>query len=139
VDEGGAFIRSIGNLPKKLTASIFVHPLCNLQLQEELRRKYRKEMVPWARIVAHGECFATNHGVAACVMARRGLGCKEEKVPRKLLQKYIKNKEGFTFLTNWKKWSAIKKAAVAAIKKQTRKEVKSLVSWQHHRKQLTTG
>jgi len=55
------------------------------------------------------------------------------------LQKYVKNKEGFTLLTNWKKWSAIKKAAVAATKKQTRKEVKSLVSWQHHRKQLTTG
>ena len=39
---------------------------------------------------------------------------------------------------NAKQWSAIKKAAIAAIKKYTKQEVKSLVSWQHYRKQLIT-
>jgi IS605 OrfB family transposase len=79
----------------------------------------------------------SNHEAAAYVIARRGLGFKSEKIPRQLEQKHIKKKEGFAILPNWKKWSAVKKAAVAAIKKQ--KEVKSLVSWQHHRKQLTAG
>jgi hypothetical protein len=39
----------------------------------------------------------------------------------------------------WKQWSAVKKAVIAAIKKQIKREVKSLVSWQHHRKQLIAG
>jgi IS605 OrfB family transposase len=117
---------------------------------QAIERRAARERVPLLRvpppytsvigILKYQEQYGlSNHEAAAYVIARRGLGYKEEKVPRKLLQKYVKNKEGFTFLVNWKKWSAIKKAAVAAIKKQTRKEVKSLVSWQHHRKQLTTG
>ena len=57
----------------------------------------------------------------------------------KLVQKYIKKKERFPELSNWKQWSSIKKAAVSAIKKLTKQEVKSLVSWQHYRRQLITG
>lgn len=120
------------------------------KLLHVIERRAAREGVPLARVPPpftsaigilkyqhqHG---LSNHEAAAYVIARRGLGYKEEKVPRKLLQKYVKNKEGFTLSANWKKWSAIKKAAVAAIKKQTGKEVESLVSWQHHKKQLTTG
>ncbi|MCL5982771.1 MAG: IS200/IS605 family accessory protein TnpB-related protein [Firmicutes bacterium] len=81
----------------------------------------------------------SNHEAAAYVIARRGLGKTCEKVPQNLLQKYVKNKAGFIRLPNWKQWSAVKSAAVAAIKKQTKQEVKNLVSWQHHRKQLIAG
>jgi len=52
------------------------------------------------------------------------------------VQKYVKKRNTFALLTNWKQWSSVKKAVIAAIKKQTKREVKSLVSWQHHRKQL---
>ena len=67
------------------------------------------------------------------------LGYIKEKVPQQLIQTFIKKKkkkETFTLLTNWKQWITIKKAATAAIKKQTKRKVKNLVSWQHHRKQL---
>lgn len=78
----------------------------------------------------------SNHESAAYVVARRGLGYIKEKVPKQLINRLIKKKEHFEKLNNWKQWSAVKKAAIAAIKKQTKQEVKSLVSWQHHRKQL---
>jgi len=81
----------------------------------------------------------SNHEAAAYVIARRSLGYSIEPVPKRLVQKYIKKKDAFALLTNWKQWSAIKKAAVTAIKKQTKRKVKSLVSWQRHRKQLLTG
>ena len=78
----------------------------------------------------------SNHEAAAYTIARRGLGYIKEKAPQQLIQTFIKKKETFTLLTNWKQWSTIKKAATAAIKKQTKRKVKNLVSWQHHRKQL---
>lgn len=80
----------------------------------------------------------SNHEAAGYVIARRGLGRNYEKVPRLLVKRFINNKkkEGFSKLNNWKQWSAVKKAAVASVKKHTGKEVQSLVSWQHHRKQL---
>ena len=81
----------------------------------------------------------SNHEAAAYVIARRGLGCSEEKTPKRLVQKYIKKRDTFALLTNWKQWSSIKKAVIAAIKKHTKQEVKSLVSWQHYRKQLKAG
>lgn len=81
----------------------------------------------------------SNHEAAAYMIARRGLGYREERIPRKLAQKYVKKRAAFALLPNWKQWGSIKKAATAAIKKQTKKEVKSLVSWQHYRKQLLAG
>jgi len=78
----------------------------------------------------------SNHESAAYVIARRGLGYRKEKIPKPLINRLIKEIKGFNSLNNWKQWSAIKKAAIAAIKKLTKREVKSLVSWQHHRKQL---
>ncbi|AGL03453.1 IS200/IS605 family accessory protein TnpB-related protein [Desulfoscipio gibsoniae] len=80
----------------------------------------------------------SNHEAAGYVIARRGLGLNCEKVPKPLVKQFIKKKkkDGFSKLTNWKQWSSIKKAVVAAIKKHTKKEVQSLVSWQHYRKQL---
>jgi IS605 OrfB family transposase len=81
----------------------------------------------------------SNHEAAAYTIARRGLGYGNEKVPKKLVQKYVKKKEAFVLLTNWKQWSSVKKAVIAAIKKQIKREVKGLVSWQHHRKQLIAG
>lgn len=81
----------------------------------------------------------SNHEAAAYVIARRSLGYSEEKTPKRLEQKYIKKRDTFALLTNWKQWSSIKKAVIAAIKKHTKQEVKSLVSWQHHRKQLIAG
>lgn len=81
----------------------------------------------------------SNHEAAAYTIARQGLGNRNEKVPKQLVQKFVKKKATFALLTNWKQWSSVKKAVIAAIKKQTKREVKSLVSWQHHRKQLITG
>jgi len=78
----------------------------------------------------------SNHKAAAYAIARRGLGYDNEKVPKKLVKKFVKKKEGFTEFNNWKQWSTIKKAVTAAIKKSTNREVKSLVSWQHIKKQL---
>jgi IS605 OrfB family transposase len=79
----------------------------------------------------------SNHEAAGFVIARRALGY-EDKVPKLLVNRFIKEKkrDNFNHLSNWKQWSAIKKAAIAAIKKQTKSEVKSLVSWQHYRKLL---
>jgi len=78
----------------------------------------------------------SNHEAAAYVIARRGLGIDTEKVPVSMVARFIRKREGFYHLGNWKQWSSIKKAAVAAIKKHIKKEVKSLVSWQHYRKKL---
>lgn len=78
----------------------------------------------------------SNHEAAAYAIARRGLGYSTEKVPKKLVKKFVKKKEAFVKLNNWKQWNAIKKAATAEINKLTKKEVKSLVFWQHHKKQL---
>lgn len=79
----------------------------------------------------------SNHQAASYVIARRGLGFSNEKVPKPLIERFIKTKsrEGFGQLNNWKQWSAINKATTAAIKK-LKKGGASLVNWQHHRKQL---
>ncbi|MFZ5596186.1 MAG: IS200/IS605 family accessory protein TnpB-related protein [Bacillota bacterium] len=77
----------------------------------------------------------SGHQAAAYVIARRGLGFNNEKVPKPLKQRFIKAGKGFKELTNWKQWSVINKAAMAAIKK-LKKGGASLVNWQHHRKQL---
>lgn len=78
----------------------------------------------------------SNHEAAAYVIARRGLGISNEKIPEQLVKRFVNEKDIFTHLTNWKQWSAMNKAAIAALKKQTERKVQSLVSWQHHRKQL---
>jgi len=78
----------------------------------------------------------SNHEAAGYVLARRGLRIADERVPKPLVARFIKKTDGFRCLNNWKQWGAIKKAAVAAIKEITGKEVKSLVSWQHHRKNV---
>jgi IS605 OrfB family transposase len=74
------------------------------------------------------------HEAAAYVIGRRALGIDHEKVPRLLLDKLVKKKSEFKQITNWKQWSAVKKAVLAKIKKITERKVKSLVSWQFHRK-----
>ena len=120
------------------------------KLLQTIERRALREGVPLARvpppftsiigILKYQQQYGlSNHEAAAYVIARRGLGKTCEKVPRTLLQKYVKNKAGFKLAPNWKQWSAVKGAAVAAIKKHTKQEVKSLVSWQHNRKQLTAG
>ena len=76
------------------------------------------------------------HEAAGYVIARRGLGFDYEKIPKILLDKLIKKKSEFKQITNWKQWSAIKKAVLAEIKKITKRQVKSLVSWQVYRKNM---
>ena len=78
----------------------------------------------------------SNHEAAGYVIGRRGLGIDNERIPKPLTLRFVKKKESFYQLGNWKQWSAIKNAAVAAIRKTTKKEVKSLASWQHHRKNV---
>ena len=86
-------------------------------------------------ILKHQQQYGiSNHEAAAYTIARRGLGYNIEPVPKRLVQKYIKKRDTFALLTNWKQWSSIKKAVIATIKKHTKQEVKSLVSWQHERK-----
>lgn len=81
----------------------------------------------------------SNHQAAAYTIARRGLGISKEKIPKPLIDRYIKDKENFSRLANWKQWSGINRAAAAAIKKLTKQEVYNLVSWQYYRKQLIAG
>lgn len=78
----------------------------------------------------------SSHQSAAYVIARRGLGFDREKIPKVLLDKLIKKKPEFKQMANWKQWSAAKKAVLAKIKKITKRQVKSLVSWQVHRKEV---
>ena len=78
----------------------------------------------------------SNHEAAGYVIARRGLGCENERVPKPLIKLLVRKKDGFFKLNNWKQWSAIKKSVISKLKKHNKKEVKSLVSWQHYRKQL---
>ncbi|WP_333871798.1 IS200/IS605 family accessory protein TnpB-related protein [Desulforamulus putei] len=75
----------------------------------------------------------SNHQAAALVIARRGLGHVSERVPKLLVDRFIKAKEGFSKINNWQQWSSIKKSVLKNLKK---KGVNSLVSWQVHRKEL---
>jgi len=78
----------------------------------------------------------SSHESAGYVIARRGLGFSHEKIPKVLLDKLIQNKSEFKRLVNWKLWSAVKKAALAKVKKLTKRKVKSLVFWPVHRKNV---
>jgi len=78
----------------------------------------------------------SNHESAAYVIARRALGFNHEKIPKSILDNLIKNKSAFKEVNNWKQWSAVKKAALAEIKKLTQRQVKSLVFWTEHRKNV---
>ncbi|SFH06982.1 transposase, IS605 OrfB family, central region [Desulfotomaculum arcticum] len=75
----------------------------------------------------------STHQSAGYVIARRGLGFTHENIPKELLDKLIKKKPEFKLMTNWKQWSAIKKAIQKHLKQ---KGVNSLVSWHVHRKEL---
>ncbi|MEW6064244.1 MAG: hypothetical protein ACOY3U_13550, partial [Bacillota bacterium] len=75
----------------------------------------------------------SSHQAAALVIARRGLGHVSERVPKLLVDRFIKAKEGFSKINNWQQWSSIKKSVLKNLKK---KGVNSLVSWQVHRKEL---
>ena len=78
----------------------------------------------------------SNHETASYVIARRGLDFDSEKIPKILLDKLVKKKLEFKLATNWKQWSAVKKALLAQVKNLTKRKVKSLVSWQVHRKNV---
>ena len=78
----------------------------------------------------------SNHETASYVIARRGLDFDSEKIPKILLDKLVKKKLEFKLTTNWKQWSAVKKALLAQVKNLTKRKVKSLVSWQVHRKNV---
>jgi len=78
----------------------------------------------------------SNHESAAYVIARRALGFNHEKIPKPILNNLIKNKSAFKEVNNWKQWSAVKKAALAKIKKLTQRQVKSLVFWSVHRENM---
>ncbi|MHB1653879.1 MAG: IS200/IS605 family accessory protein TnpB-related protein [Desulfitobacteriaceae bacterium] len=109
---------------------------------EAVERKAAREGVPLIKvkpaftsvigILKYQEQYGiSNHEAAAYVIGRRALGFNHEKVPRKLVNKFVKNKDTFPYISNWKQWALIKRTIAK------RKEVKSLVSWQHNRKKLT--
>ena len=60
----------------------------------------------------------SNHETASYVIARRGLDFDSEKIPKILLDK------------------PVKKDLLAQVKNLTKRKVKSLVSWQVHRKNV---
>ena len=68
------------------------------------------------------------HQGAALAIARRGMGLKERVA--KPLRKLVPD---VWHLTEWKAWAALKKAAINKLKQR---EVKSLVSWPQHRKEV---
>jgi len=78
----------------------------------------------------------SNHQAASYIIGRRALGYSEENVPVKFL-KFLTTKEleSFSKQTNWKQWSIVQKRVTKTINIIKRKEVKSLVSWQHIRKE----
>lgn len=78
----------------------------------------------------------SSHESAGYVIARWSLGFNNEKIPKLLLDKLIKKKPAFKQMTDWKKWSATKKAILSRIKKITKRQVRSLASWQVHRKNV---
>jgi len=78
----------------------------------------------------------SNHESAGYVIARRALSFNHEQIPKILLDKLISKKSAFKHMNNWKQWSAVKKAALAKIKKITKRQVKSLVFWPVHRKNV---
>lgn len=59
----------------------------------------------------------SNHESAGYVIARRGLGFEHEKIPKILLDKLVKKKHDLKLITNWKQWSAIKRAVLDQVKK----------------------
>jgi len=65
-----------------------------------------------------------------------------KKIPKLLFDKLIQKKPEFKRVANtprgtsWKQWPAVKKAALAKIKKLTKRQVKSLVSWPVHREKV---
>jgi len=101
---------------------------------------FTKEKPPFSSIIGilkyQQQYGLSNHEAAGYVLARRGLGIDSESVPKPLVVKFIQSTSGFQLLNNWKQWSAIKKAAIAAVKEITGKEVNSLVFWQHYRKNV---
>jgi IS605 OrfB family transposase len=70
------------------------------------------------------------HNGAALVIGRRAYGFKE-KVPEILIDKFAGDKENFSKINEWKKWSIIHNS----IKKKM-KEVKSLSFWITNRKKI---
>jgi len=76
----------------------------------------------------------SNHEAAGYVIGRRALGYSEEKIPKQFI-KYLTKKqlETFSQQTNWKQWSLVQKQVINNVNLK-RKEVKTLVSWQHLRK-----
>jgi len=76
----------------------------------------------------------SNHEAAGYVIGRRALGYSEEKIPKQFI-KYLTKKqlETFSQQTNWKQWSLVQKQVINNVNSK-RKEVKTLVSWQHLRK-----
>jgi len=76
----------------------------------------------------------SNHEAAGYVIGRRALGYLEEKIPAVFLRFLTKKQsESFSEQTNWKQWSSVQKRIIKQLNSKKR-EVKSLVSWQHLRK-----
>ena len=76
----------------------------------------------------------SNHEAAGYVIGRRALGYSEEKIPAIFLKFLTKKQaENFSKQTNWKQWSLVQKGIIKQLN-SNKKEVKSLVSWQHLRK-----
>lgn len=76
----------------------------------------------------------SNHEAAGYVIGRRALGYAEETVPKKFLM-FLTRKQIETIKeqNNWKQWSIVQKRIIKVLSLK-RKDVKSLVSWQHLRK-----
>jgi hypothetical protein len=114
---------------------------------EAIERKAVREGVPFIKvpppftstigILKYQQQYGlSTHQSASYVIARRGLGFDNEEVPKPLIRSFIKARKGFKDLTNWKQWSSISQAVLAAMKK-IKKGGASPVNWQHHRKQLS--
>ncbi|MDD2444440.1 MAG: hypothetical protein PHS52_08075 [Desulfotomaculaceae bacterium] len=86
------------------------------------------------------EKILTSHQVAILLnkdrLARFGYKYLEQYFSSHGVTKLVKKKQEFKQISNWKQWSAVKKAALAKFTKLTKRQVKSLVSWQVYRKEV---
>ena len=121
------------------------HSFCYRKILEGLERRCLREGVEFinvhpaytsliGRLKYQQQYHISVHQSAALVIARRGLGIKNETVPDQLIKLCVNPKDILNFKkqTNWKQWSAIQKTVTNILKKKGGK----LVSWLDYRKEL---
>lgn len=121
------------------------HSFCYRKILEGIERRCFREGVELinvhpaytsliGRLKYQPQYHISVHQAASLVIARRGIGISNEKVPKKLINLCVKatQENEFKHQSNWKQWSMVKETLTTMLKKKGGK----LVSWLEHRKEL---